>query len=84
MLEVIPFPKNGIRIAKKINGISISARLKRVKIETFAAIVEARTRAKKAINAGHTVIGVETTTKIKRSTVTIFKCEGSECTIEWR
>jgi hypothetical protein len=55
-----------------------------VRIEIFAAIVEARTRAKKAINAGHTVIGVETTTNIKRSTVTIFKCEGSECTTEWR
>jgi hypothetical protein len=45
-------PKNGIRIAKNINGTSMRALLDRVRIEIFPASAEKITKARKITNAG--------------------------------
>ena len=70
--------------AKNMNGISISARLASVGIAIFPAIAALTTNARKITKAGQYVMGVDTTTKTKKRTAIIFKCEGSECTTEWR
>jgi len=77
-----PVPKKGIKIAKKIKGISISARLKSSGRGILLAYAVATSKRKKAINAGQRVIGVETETEIKASTARIFRCEGSRCATE--
>jgi hypothetical protein len=82
--NVSPVPKKGIKIAKKINGISIKARLNRRRIGIRLTAAAATKRRKKARNAGHRVIGVDTDTEIKAKTARIFRCAGRECVTEWR
>ena len=71
-------------MAKKMKGISISARLKRSSSGILLASAAATKRRKKATKAGQRVIGVDTETEMKAKTVTIFTCAGSECVTEWR
>jgi len=60
-----PEPKKGIKIAKKMNGISINARLNKSVKGIFAIAATAKTQMKYPINACQFVIGVETATRIK-------------------
>ena len=71
-------------MAKKINGISIKARLKRSRIGILLITAVKINRLKKAINAGQRVIGVATETEIKAKTVRIFTCDASEWVTECR
>ena len=71
-------------MAKKTNGISMSARLKRRSNGILLATAVKIRRLKKAIKAGQRVIGVATETEIKARTVKIFTCEASEWVTEWR
>ena len=79
---VSPLPKKGIKMAKKIKGISISALLKSKGMGIFAVIATSTTKRKNATKACQFAIGVEITTMMKRRTEIIFKCEGIECTRE--
>jgi hypothetical protein len=68
-----PEPKNGIKIAKKINGISMRARLKSKVKGIFAMAATINTHMKYPINACQFVIGVETATRIKAIAATTLR-----------
>jgi hypothetical protein len=65
-------------MAKKTNGISISARVKRVLSGILAVIATATISTKYPKKLNHQVIGVATTVKMKSRAAMIFGCAGRE------